>query len=125
MIPQADLVVRPKKMIEDSKVFTIPVSLRHQTLFGDELCTWKELISTSGVLPDDIVTGLRWDYEDESDDAVLKLIVHRKREETDMEYLNRIKYEDDKKLAEEQLIEQRDRYEYERLKAKYESDGRC
>jgi hypothetical protein len=121
MISKAFLAVRPKKMIEDTLRFSVPVSLRPQTLFGDELCTWQELIHTPGPVPTDIVVGLSWeqDFEDLDEQDVLKLIVTRKREETDEEYLTRITTEDANKKRDEELEEQRDRYEYERLKAKY------
>jgi len=119
MITEEQLFLFPKRNIEDSKRFRIPTGLSKKGLFGDGYCSWEELLHTEGLLPTDIVTGISWDDEESDEDSgvSLVLVVNRIREESDEEYLNRLKQHEDMKRN----YEEREYRDYQRLKAKYET----
>jgi len=120
MINEEQLFLVPKKTIQDSLRFRIPTGLTRKGLFGDGLCSWEELLNVKGPLPTDIVTGISWDEEEYDEDSgiSLVLVVLRSREETDEEYLKRLKNEEDL----EKMREENEWNQYKRLKAKYEAD---
>lgn len=91
--------------------------------------TWKMLVETEGVLPDDVFNQIVFIDEKESGAFGYKmpdeletftvpyLIVHRRRLETDDEYFKRMKYEEETRKR----IEEKEKLEYLRLKAKFET----
>ncbi len=101
---------------------------------------WKDLIATEGLLPDDVVEDITWDVKKgeystwgQMDDEPARTYTHysilvtvkRWREETDDEYLERmrkIKVDEDKKVAEQKLTNEKEKLEYLRLKAKFEEN---
>lgn len=120
MIPEEQLFLVPKKLIEDSLRFRIPTGLTRKGIFGDGYCSWEELLNTKGPLPSDSVVGISWDEEEFEEDSgsCLVLVVNRRRFETDEEYSRRLKEDEDlQKLREENEFNQ-----YKRLKAKYEAE---
>jgi hypothetical protein len=117
MITKEQLLIHPKKIVDEELVFKIPVGLTNNSVFNKNLCAWEELINTQGPLPTDIVICINW-MEDESDlegNYIVAVVVSRKREETDKEYEYRLKCDEEQK----QRAEESDQYEYERLKLKY------
>lgn len=91
--------------------------------------TWKDVLETKGVLPDDIIDNIFYKEERETGMFSLKmedelemlyiptLEVIRKRPETDEEFLHRKQGEQKVKND----TEKRERLEYLRLKAKFET----
>jgi hypothetical protein len=82
------------------------------------------------LLPNDRILDFRWDeardtgfgnYSQEPPGMIYYpvMVVSRSVEETDDEYFKRMKRNEDNKKA----IEQKEKLEYLRLKAKYENDG--
>jgi hypothetical protein len=120
MIPEEQLFLVPKQTKEDKLRFKIPTGLSKKSMFADGYCTWEELLNVKGPLPTDIIDGLSWDDEEyeENSGYTLILVVCRTREETDEEYLNRLKSEEDL----EKMREENEWNQYKRLKAKYEAD---
>lgn len=114
MISKEQLLLFPKKIIEDQLAFTIP----SKKIYADGICTWEELLKTSDILPSDIVQGLNWreDQSDSEGNDIPVVVVLRQREETDEEYLKRLKEKEEFKKS----IEEYELREYERLKLKYE-----
>jgi len=120
MIIQEQLLIHPKRIIEDHLRFKIPTNLTPKSCWEENKCTWEELLNVKGPLPTDVVEGISWD-DDTSDvdgaESILILVVLRQREETDEEYLKRL----DEIAAFEKSAEDYEKREYKRLKAKYEN----
>lgn len=107
------------------KEFKFRIKYKKEPLY-EQPPTWEELINTEGILPTDVFCG--WNHGEEEiqpmfslDDEPIKinycdLIINRKVEETDEEYLERLK-EIEKRKREK---EDNEYLEYLRLKAKFE-----
>ena len=115
MISEEQLFLKPKRFFEESLRFRIPITLIKKGIFGDNYCTWEELLKIEGPLPTDFIRGISWDEELEEDIAVL--VVSRNREETDEEYLERL----DSEAEFTKSAQDYEKREYQRLKAKYEN----
>jgi hypothetical protein len=119
MISEEQLFLVPKKIIKDALRFRIPTGLSGKGIISEGYCTWEELINTKGPLPTDVVAGMSWDDEEDSEDSGISLdvVVVRERLETDEEYLKRLDEEE-----EEKKIHEKNEFKiYNRLKQKYET----
>ena len=89
-------------------------------------CTWKELIATEGLLPDDqiyeftwIAKEQRWGFEEDDDPVKYytpSIIIVRPRPENDDEFEKRMRL----KAQFDKDKEEKEKLEYLRLKAKFE-----
>lgn len=115
--------------VYDKLVF--PIKHKQINLEYETAITWDEFIKTEGILPTDEITAMGWkktsgmggwgmDPDHEWKRAQFEITIARVRQETDEEYLKRMK----EKAEKEKRIEERERLEYLRLKAKYDESNR-
>jgi len=123
MIKKEQTILFPRKTKTDFLRIRIPAKDTYRYLGG--FCTWEELLKTEGIKLTDIVDGFSWDEEraglfsyDNTEETVdiPIIVVKRSREETDEEYLERMKQDAVLKKSKEE----REKLEYLRLKAKFE-----
>jgi hypothetical protein len=109
-----------KKVIAETIKLPIPVAMTEE---WEVDIKWEELIAIKDVLPNDVFLGHTWEYKEVAGFGseaktyrVPFLVIRRQREETDDEYLLRLK-------GVEKILRQeneKEYLEYLRLKAKYE-----
>lgn len=116
-----------RQIIKEQIILNIPVNRNSFDSYKPGI-RWSELIETKNVLPTDIISevGYRTEKEngfgsmkmdDELEDIhIATLVVIRNRPETDDEFLKRQK----EKNNFQHNIEEREKLEYLRLKAKYD-----
>jgi hypothetical protein len=119
--------MKSRKIIDEKLTFPIKSGLDYKPSI---FCTWKELVETKGILPDDKLNDLIYredkesgfmnlDYDEQNPKKyyVPCVVVIRPRPETDEEYFKRMKEEE----VVENQINEREKLEYLRLKAKFEN----
>ena len=114
-----------RKQIDEKITFNIPVKEVNTYTVN---ILWQDLLNVRGVLPTDILDDIHWVSEQESgfgkmDDElktyeVPKITVIRRREENEGEYFQRLQREESVKRK----LEETERNEYLRLKAKFETN---
>jgi len=118
-----------KERITINEDIYLPIPIEKIETYEQHI-TMQDILSVSGYRSTDIFVGVEWYYEKESGFGIMdmdyelktycypKLVLIRKRPETDEEYFKRVKLiETIKKQTEE-----RERLEYLRLKAKFEKE---
>lgn len=113
-----------RKIIDEKILISIPIKVKS---YKNDIY-WRDILDIEGIQLDDKVHDIIWKKEEqinfgsediENEDNIVmvpKLFVTRKRKETDKEYLDRKRIEENQN----KINEERDKLEYLRLKAKFE-----
>lgn len=111
----------PRKKIE----YEIDIAIKQNQDFKCDI-TWGDFLNSIALLPTDKIVQFKWKEDtyippfsmddQEITNYTFCVVVSRTREETDEEYFNRLKKEEQQKAE----FEKKERLEYLRLKAKFD-----